>query len=60
MSKSEQQAITQPVTSACNWSDAFDVVVVGGGAAGIGVTASLLRRRSSLTILTEDRDDRTE
>ncbi|MGY6269004.1 NAD(P)/FAD-dependent oxidoreductase [Achromobacter denitrificans] len=28
----------------------FDVVVVGGGAAGIGVTASLLRRRPDLRI----------
>lgn len=58
MSKSEQQAITQPVSSACNWSDAFDVVVVGGGAAGIGVTASLLRRRSSLRIAIVEPSDR--
>ena len=28
----------------------FDVVVVGGGSAGIGVTASLLRRRPGLRI----------
>lgn len=48
----------QPVTSACNWSDAFDVVVVGGGAAGIGVTASLLRRRSSLRIAIVEPSDR--
>lgn len=40
----------QPVSDACNWSNAFDVVVVGGGSAGIGVTASLLKRRSSLRI----------
>lgn len=58
VSKSEQQAITQPVTSACNWSDAFDVVVVGGGAAGIGVTASLLRRRSSLRIAIVEPNDK--
>lgn len=37
-------------TSACNWTDAFDVVVIGGGAAGIGVTASLLKRRQDLRI----------
>ena len=38
------------VTAACNWGNAFDIVVVGGGAAGIGVTASLLHRRPSLRI----------
>lgn len=48
----------QPVTSACNWGDAFDVVVVGGGAAGIGVAASLLRRRSSLRIAIVEPSDR--
>ncbi|MXS80141.1 TIGR01244 family phosphatase [Nitrosomonas sp. GH22] len=36
--------------AACNWDDVFDIVVVGGGSAGLGVTASLLRRRSSLRI----------
>jgi sulfide:quinone oxidoreductase len=36
--------------AACNWSGDFDVVVIGGGAAGIGITASLLRRQSSLRI----------
>lgn len=30
--------------------ESFDVVVIGGGAAGIGVTASLLRRRPGLRI----------
>ncbi|MBA2659210.1 MAG: NAD(P)/FAD-dependent oxidoreductase [Nitrosospira sp.] len=58
MSESKQQAIMQPVTSACNWGDAFDVVVVGGGAAGIGVAASLLRRRSSLRIAIVEPSDR--
>ncbi|SDG92612.1 bifunctional protein tyrosine phosphatase family protein/NAD(P)/FAD-dependent oxidoreductase [Nitrosomonas sp. Nm132] len=38
------------VTAACNWGNAFDIVVVGGGSAGIGVTASLLHRRPSLRI----------
>ena len=33
---------TAPIDAACNWSGDFDVVVIGGGAAGIGVTASLL------------------
>ncbi|SFP44219.1 sulfide:quinone oxidoreductase [Nitrosomonas cryotolerans] len=41
----------QESTSAtCNWDNLFDVVVIGGGAAGIGVTASLLKRRPSLRI----------
>jgi len=39
-----------PVSDACNWGNAFDIVVVGGGSAGIGVTASLLKRRPSLRI----------
>ncbi len=38
------------VTAACNWGNAFDIVVIGGGAAGIGVTASLLHRRPALRI----------
>lgn len=37
-------------SAACNWTGAFDVIVVGGGAAGIGITASLLKRRSDLRI----------
>lgn len=40
----------QPVSDACNWGNAFDVVIIGGGSAGIGVAASLLKRRSSLRI----------
>ena len=39
-----------PVSDACNWSNAFDVVVIGGGSAGIGITASLLKRRPALRI----------
>ncbi|MBX3617397.1 bifunctional protein tyrosine phosphatase family protein/NAD(P)/FAD-dependent oxidoreductase [Nitrosomonas sp.] len=40
----------ESVVDACNWGDAFDVVVIGGGSAGIGVTASLLKRRPALRI----------
>ncbi|SDW17437.1 bifunctional protein tyrosine phosphatase family protein/NAD(P)/FAD-dependent oxidoreductase [Nitrosomonas communis] len=40
----------QPAVPACNWGNAFDIVVIGGGAAGIGVTASLLHRQPSLRI----------
>jgi len=47
-----------PVTPACNWSNAFDVVVVGGGAAGLGVTASLLKRRTSLRIAIIEPNDK--
>ena len=38
------------VAPACTWDTTFDVVVIGGGSAGIAVTASLLRRQPSLTI----------
>lgn len=39
-----------PTSAACNWGDVFDIVIVGGGSAGIGVAASLLRRRAALRI----------
>jgi sulfide:quinone oxidoreductase len=39
-------------------TETFDVVVIGGGAAGIGVTASLLRRRSDLRIAIIEPSDR--
>ena len=38
-------------------SRTFDVVVVGAGSAGVGVTASLLRRRPSLSIALIDPSD---
>ncbi len=36
--------------SACHWSDAQDIVIVGGGSAGIGLAASLKKRQSNLNI----------
>ena len=44
------QETNESVVDACNWGNAFDVVVIGGGSAGIGVTASLLKRRPALRI----------
>ena len=38
------------VAPAGTWDTTFDVVVIGGGSAGIAVTASLLRRQPGLTI----------
>ncbi|MBL8499377.1 MAG: bifunctional protein tyrosine phosphatase family protein/NAD(P)/FAD-dependent oxidoreductase [Nitrosomonas sp.] len=50
LTKNDASADQHPVSDACNWGNAFDVVVIGGGSAGIGVTASLLKRRPSLRI----------
>lgn len=58
MKANVQQRFEQPVDSACNWSDTFDIVVIGGGAAGVGVTASLLRRRPSLRIAIVEPNDK--
>ncbi|MBE7527380.1 MAG: TIGR01244 family phosphatase [Burkholderiales bacterium] len=55
---SHSEAAAIPVTPACNWSNAFDIVVVGGGAAGLGVTASLLKRRASLRIAIIEPNDK--
>ena len=58
MSRGLQQAIREPITSACDWNGIFDVVVIGGGTAGIGVTASILRRRPSLRIAVVEPNDK--
>jgi sulfide:quinone oxidoreductase len=55
--QSLHQQTLQDVSSACNWTDAFDVVVVGGGASGVAITASLLKRRKSLRIAVIDPKD---
>lgn len=49
---------TAPIDAACNWGGDFDVVVIGGGTAGIGITASLLRRQPSLRITIVEPSDR--
>lgn len=43
---------------ACNWQDNHDIVIVGGGAAGIGLAASLLKRQSNLQIAIIDPKDK--
>lgn len=52
---SDQSAAAAAV---CNWGNAFDIVVIGGGAAGIGVTASLLHRHSALRIAIVEPSDK--
>lgn len=49
---------TAPIDAACNWGGDFDVVVIGGGTAGIGITASLLRRQPSLRIAIVEPSDK--
>lgn len=39
-----------PAATACNWSDSQDIVIVGGGSAGIGLAASLKKRQPNLQI----------
>lgn len=48
----------ESVVAACNWGNAFDIVVIGGGSAGIGVTASLLKRRPALRIAIIEPNDK--
>lgn len=49
---------TTPIDAACSWDEDFDIVVIGGDTAGIGITASLLRRQSSLRITIVEPSDR--
>ncbi len=39
-----------PAASACQWGDSHDILIVGGGSAGIGLAASLRKRQSNLQI----------
>jgi len=49
---------SQAVVPACDWDGApYDIVVVGGGLAGITVTSSLLRRQSNLNIAIVEPND---
>ena len=58
MSESLQQAVPKPGSTVHNADNYFDVLVIGGGSAGIGITASLLRRRPSLRIAIVEPGDR--
>ncbi len=44
--------------SACHWGDSHDIVIVGGGSAGIGLAASLLKRQSNLQIAIIEPNDK--
>ncbi len=44
--------------SACNWGDSHDILIVGGGSAGIGLAASLLRRQPNLQIAIVEPNDK--
>ncbi len=35
---------------ACHWGDSHDIVIIGGGSAGIGLAASLLKRQKNVQI----------
>src|SRR5690348_131917 len=50
MSESSQQAGMRRDTPVRSLDNFFHVLVIGGGSAGIGVTASLLHRRPALRI----------
>jgi sulfide:quinone oxidoreductase len=50
MTENSSHAIHHSHTAVGNSGNFFDVLVIGGGSAGIGITASLLRRRPSLRI----------
>ncbi|SFE56455.1 bifunctional protein tyrosine phosphatase family protein/NAD(P)/FAD-dependent oxidoreductase [Nitrosomonas sp. Nm166] len=54
-SENREESVT---AAACNWGKSFDIVVIGGGAAGIGVTASLLHRRPALRIAIIESSDK--
>lgn len=44
--------------AACQWGDSHDIVIVGGGSAGIGLAASLLKRQSNLQIAIIEPNDK--
>ncbi len=50
-------AASTGAASACNWGDSHDILIIGGGAAGISLAASLLKRQPNLQIsIVEPRD----
>lgn len=58
MARSSLQSIHHSRAATGKSGDFFDVLVIGGGSAGIGITASLLRRRPSLRIAIVEPSDR--
>lgn len=44
--------------SACQWNDTQDIVIVGGGSAGIGLAASLKKRQPNLQIALIEPNDK--
>lgn len=47
-----------PAAVACNWGDSHDILIIGGGSAGIGLAASLLRRQHNLQITIVEPSDK--
>ena len=58
MSGNSQRSAAHFDNAVRNSDNLFDVLVIGGGSAGIGVTASLLRRRPSLRIAIVEPNDK--
>ncbi len=49
---------TSGTASACLWGDGHDIVIIGGGSAGIGLAASLLKRQPNLQIAIVEPSDK--
>ncbi len=51
-------AASTSAAAACNWGDSHDILIIGGGSAGIGLAASLLRRQPNLQISIVEPNDK--